>query len=119
MPVAVKVKLYPEFTTAEVIDVLVTDGAEYEDGPTVNDNGAFALPTPFVAVNVIDPDAVAVGVPESSPLELNASPVGSVPPVTLHVIGVLPVAVNCCEYAVPTVPLERLVGRILLGALAL
>jgi hypothetical protein len=84
-----------------------------------SDNGRFALPAPFVAVNVMLPDAVAVGVPESSPDELNVMPVGSVPLVTLHVIGVLPVAVNCCEYAVPTVPLARLVGKMLLGALAL
>jgi hypothetical protein len=65
------------------------------------------------------PDAVAVGVPESSPDELNVSPVGSVPLVTLHVIVGDPVAVNCCEYAVPTVPLARLAGKMLLGALAL
>jgi hypothetical protein len=98
--------------------------ASYSNGKlpaplTVSDNGKLALPTPFVAVNVIDPELVAVGVPESSPDELNVMPVGSVPLVTLHVIGVLPVAVNCWEYAVPTVPLARLVGKMLLGALAL
>jgi hypothetical protein len=45
-------------------------------------------------VNVIDPELVAVGVPDSRPDELNVSPVGSVPDVTLHVIVGEPVAVN-------------------------
>jgi hypothetical protein len=47
-----------------------------------------------VAVNVIDPELVAVGVPDKTPPELNVIPVGNVPLVTDHVIGVLPVAVN-------------------------
>jgi hypothetical protein len=64
------------------------------DDPTVNDNGRFALPTPFVAVNVMLTELVAVGVPESSPLELNVSPVGSVPDVIDHVIVGDPVARN-------------------------
>jgi len=33
----------------------------------VNDLTALALPAPFVAVNVIDPELAAVGVPESTP----------------------------------------------------
>jgi hypothetical protein len=62
---------------------------------TVNSNGKLALPALFVAVNVIDPVVVAVGVPDNSPVVLKVSPVGSVPDVTDHVIGVPPVAVNC------------------------
>jgi hypothetical protein len=81
----------------------------------VSVKGRFAMPAPFVAVNVITPELAAVGVPESSPLELNVMPVGSVPLVTLQVIGKLPRAVNCCKYAEPTVPLDRLAGKMLLG----
>jgi hypothetical protein len=40
------------------------------------------------------PLAVAVGVPDKTPALLNAIPAGSVPAVTLHVIGAVPVAVN-------------------------
>jgi hypothetical protein len=45
-------------------------------------------------VNVIDPLAVAVGVPDKTPAVLNDMPVGSVPAVTLQVIGVEPLAVK-------------------------
>jgi hypothetical protein len=48
----------------------------------------------LVAVNVMLPLAVAVGVPDKTPAELNAIPAGSVPAVTLQVIGAVPVAVN-------------------------
>lgn len=85
---------------------------------TVSVSGKLALPTAFVAVNVMLPDEVAIGVPESSPDELKVSPVGSVPAVTDHVIGPVPSAVNCWEYGVPTAPEARLVGRTLLGAVA-
>jgi hypothetical protein len=64
------------------------------DALTVSDSDVFALPIAFVAVNVILPELVAVGVPDSSPDELNVSPVGSVPLVTLHVIGDAPEARN-------------------------
>jgi hypothetical protein len=66
------------------------DGAAF----TVNASDVFADPYAFVAVNVIDPLAVAVGVPDKTPALLNAIPVGSVPAVTLQVIGAVPVAVN-------------------------
>jgi hypothetical protein len=51
----------------------------------------------LVAVNVIDPLAVAVGVPDRTPAVLNAIPAGSVPAVTLQVIGAVPVAVNVVD----------------------
>jgi hypothetical protein len=62
------------------------------------------------------PDAVAVGVPESSPPELNVSPVGSVPDVIDQVIGEVPVATNWTLYAVPTVPADKDVGKVIVGA---
>jgi len=62
------------------------------------------------------PDAVAAGVPESSPPELKVSPVGSVPDVTDQVIGEVPVAVNWTLYAVPTVPADKDAGKVIVGA---
>ena len=56
-----------------------------------------SAPCAFVAVNVIEPLAVAVGVPDKTPAELNDIPVGSVPAVTLQVIGVEPLAVNVVD----------------------
>jgi hypothetical protein len=78
-----------------VVTVLVGTAEEPPDALTVSDKGKLALPIALVAVNVIDPDAITVGVPDSSPDELNVSPVGRVPLVTLHVIVGEPVAVNC------------------------
>ena len=56
------------------------------------------LPAAFVAtrVNVETPAVVGVPlmIPEVAP---KLSPAGSVPLVTLHVMGVVPVAVNVCE----------------------
>ena len=61
-----------------------------------------ALPYAFVAVAVICHVPAAVGVPLMVAPERDR-PGGSVPLVD-HVIGVNPVAVSVCEYAVPTVP---------------
>jgi len=73
----------------------------------------------LVAVNVIDPLAVAVGVPDSTPALLNAIPVGSVPLVTVQVIGVEPLAVNVVVgYSVLTVPATRNAGDVMVGAVA-
>jgi hypothetical protein len=51
--------------------------------------------------------AAAVGVPLIRPVdEFSVSPAGNVPKVSVHVYGVVPpVAVNDCEYDVPTRPL--------------
>ena len=69
---------------------------------------------------MIDPLAVAVGVPDKTPAELNVSPVGSVPAVTLQVIGAVPVAVKyVVGYSVSTVPVTRNAGEVIAGALAL
>ena len=74
-------------------------GAVTSTGPdpaafTVSVSALESAPCKLVAVNVIDPLAVAVGVPDKTPAELNAIPAGSVPAVTLQVIGAVPVAVN-------------------------
>jgi hypothetical protein len=61
---------------------------------TVNVSALLSDPYALVAVNVIDPLAVAVGVPDRTPAVLNAIPAGSVPAVTLQVIGVEPLAVK-------------------------
>jgi hypothetical protein len=56
-----------------------------------------SAPRALVAVNVIDPLAVAVGVPDSTPALLNVIPAGSVPLVTVQVIGAVPLAVNVVD----------------------
>ena len=61
---------------------------------TVKVNGLLADPKALVAVKVMLPDAVAVGVPDNTPPELKLIPVGSVPAVTLQVIVGEPVAVK-------------------------
>jgi hypothetical protein len=71
----------------------------------------------LVAVNVIDALAVAVGVPDKTPALLNAMPAGSVPAVTLQVIGAVPVAVNVVDgYRVSTVPATKNAGEVMVGA---
>jgi hypothetical protein len=76
-----------------------------------------SAPSAFVAVNVIDALAVAVGVPDRTPALLNDMPVGSVPAVTLQVIGVEPLAVNVVVgYTVSTVPATRNAGEVMAGA---
>src|SRR5258705_7762309 len=53
---------------------------------------------------------VTVGTPLIKPVEeLSASPAGRAPLVSVHVIGVPPLAVSVAEYGVPAVPLERVV----------
>jgi hypothetical protein len=64
------------------------------DAFTVSVSARLSAPCAFVAVNVMLPLAVAVGVPDRTPALLNANPAGSVPAVTLQVIGAVPVAVN-------------------------
>jgi len=64
------------------------------DDPTDKYNDVLEFPKLLVAVKVMLPELAAVGVPESSPDELNVRPVGSVPLVTLHVIVGDPVARN-------------------------
>jgi hypothetical protein len=67
-------------------------------------------------VNVIDELAVAVGVPDSNPLELNVIPDGR-DPVLLQVIGDVPDALNCVfVYAVFAVPTGKEVGEVMTGA---
>lgn len=53
------------------------------------------------------PFAAAVGFPLIPPVdEFSVKPVGKVPEVSDHVYGMVPpVAVNVCEYGVPTSPL--------------
>jgi hypothetical protein len=59
----------------------------------------------------------ALGFPEMTPPLLNVKPAGSEPALTVQVFPPLPpVAVNVCEYAVPTVPFARLPGETLSGA---
>ena len=61
------------------------------------------LPAALAALTVkLDVPAV-VGVPEMAPAE-SVKPPGNTPVSMLHVIGVVPVAVNVWLYAVPTVP---------------
>ena len=56
------------------------------------------LPNALVAVTVKVAVPAAVGVPAMTPVELfKVSPAGSEPPVTAHVIGVLPEALSVCE----------------------
>ena len=63
------------------------------------------------------PEAVAVGVPDRTPALLNVIPVGSVPAVTLQVIGAVPLAVKyVVGYSVPTVPVTKNAGDVIVGA---
>ncbi len=68
-----------------------------------------AEPAEFCAVTVNVYLPVAVGVPEITPALLRVSPVGRLPDVTDHVMGVVPVEDKTALYAVPDVPEERLV----------
>jgi len=98
---------------------LVITGGDEPAAFTVNASDVLADPYAFVAVNVIDPLAVAVGVPDSTPALLNVMPAGSAPPVTLQVIGAVPVAVNVVVgYSVLTVPATRNAGDVMVGAVA-
>jgi hypothetical protein len=55
-------------------------------------------PPALVAVTVGAKTPVVVGVPLMVPVEEpSVKPEGSAPPVTVHVIGVVPVAVSVCE----------------------
>jgi hypothetical protein len=64
---------------------------------TVRVSTRVADPYPLVAVKVINPLAVAVGVPDKTPAVLNAIPAGNVPLVMLQVIGAVPVAVKVVD----------------------
>jgi hypothetical protein len=63
------------------------------DAFTVSVSGLSANPKALVALNVIDPLKVAVGVPANTP-PTNVIPAGNVPEKMLQVIGAVPVAVN-------------------------
>jgi hypothetical protein len=84
----------PTVPLAGAFVVVISGAIPSPAAPTVNASDVLADPYAFVAVNVIDPLAVAVGVPDKTPAELNVIPAGSVPAVTLQVIGAVPVAVN-------------------------
>ena len=71
------------------------------------------VPNVFVAVTVIEVVPSAAGVPLTTPLEaFKVNPLGSAPPVTDQVIGLLPLALSVCEYAVPTTAAGNDVVRI-------
>jgi hypothetical protein len=74
----------------EKIRAVAATGAAF----TVNDNGLSANPKALVARKVIDPLAVAVGVPDRTPPEEKDIPVGNVPLASDQVIGAVPVAVK-------------------------
>ena len=60
--------------------------------------GAEVLPAVLVAVTINVETPAVVGVPLMIPeVAPKLSPAGSVPLVTLHVMGAVPVAVNVCE----------------------
>ena len=65
-----------------------------------------SVPVVLVAVTVKLNVPAVVGVPEITPELERLSPDGGLPD---HVIGVVPVAVRVWEYAIPTVPLLRVV----------
>ena len=59
----------------------------------------------------VDEPAV-VGVPDTSPAADNVRPAGKLPLVTENVYGAVPpLAVNCCEYAVPITPFGSTAGE--------
>jgi hypothetical protein len=94
-PVAASENVYVEFTVTDGSDVVVTTGTDGEAALTTKGSVILALPAIFVAVNVIDPELELVGVPERTPsLKLINSPLGRVPAVTDHSIGVEPEAAN-------------------------
>jgi len=65
---------------------------------TVRLNCLELLPPALVALTVNVKTPAAVGVPLKMPVaDPRLSPPGSVPLVTAHVIGVVPVATNACE----------------------
>ena len=57
-----------------------------------------------------------IGVPEITPAFERVKPFGKLPPVILHVMGVVPAACNVWLYATPTVPFGRVVVVIVGGA---
>ena len=92
-------------------------GAPTTAGLTVNVSALLSDPCALVAVNVMLLLAVAVGVPDNTPAELNDIPAGSVSGVTPQVIGAVPVAVNVVVgYTVLTVPATRNDGLVMVGA---
>src|SRR5437868_6108782 len=54
---------------------------------------------------VAENDPLALGVPLITPVEeLRERPPGKDPPITVHVMGAVPLAESVVEYAVPTTP---------------
>jgi len=71
------------------------------------------LPLAFVAFTVRLAVPAEAGVPLITPLDaFKVSPFGSAPPVTDQVIGLLPLALSVCEYAVPVTAAGKDVVRI-------
>jgi hypothetical protein len=93
-PVAVSVSEYADPATPENRTYEVIAGALAPAAFTVNVNGLSANPKALVARKVIDPLAVAVGVPDRTPPEEKDIPVGKVPEAMLQVIVGEPVAVK-------------------------
>ena len=60
----------------------------------VIDNCFVLFPAELAALTVNVNAPAVVGVPEITPAAESVKPVGNVPPVTLHVIGVVPVVVT-------------------------
>ena len=84
---------------------------------TVMDNAFVSLPALLVAFTVKLEVPAAVGVPEINPADESVKPVGRLPLCNVHVMGVSPVAVSCALYAVPVVPLGKVVV-VMTGAVA-
>ena len=76
----------------------LTDTATVGGSFTVRLSCFESLPPALVALTPNVETPATVGVPLMMPVEdPRLSPAGSVPPVTAHVIGVVPVATNACE----------------------
>ena len=73
---------------------LTNTGATAAAFTTIVRVGVTSDPALFVAVTVNVNVPAVVGVPESAPAELNVSPPGNAPELTVNAIGVVPVAVN-------------------------
>ena len=82
------------------------------------DSSFVSLPALFSALTVNLAVPSAVGVPLISPVvSFSVRPSGRAPPLMLHLMGVVPVAVRVWLYASPTLPSGRL-DVVMLGAAA-
>jgi hypothetical protein len=105
-PVAVKVWLYAVPTVPPGSDAVIIVGAVPVPplDAIVIESCFVLLPVALVALTVKLKALAVVGFPEITPAVESVKPVGNVPVVMLHVMGVSPVAVKDWLYAVPTVP---------------